>query len=103
MARGADVGLQGLEAGFPVKKKPLDLSDKGHAYINGGTVVYSFWTNFSRKNNRDYEILEEDPKIPGYWGFITNLSPDDFDFIMSEAAKTQFMYKMVDLYRQPEA
>ena len=102
MAKGSDSGLRSLSEGFPVKKKEWD-NIKGGGFIGPmGTKTYEHWTNFSRDNPTKYEILDEDPKIPGYWSFKTNLATEDFD-LMLPSAVTIFLYQMVDIYRNVES
>lgn len=101
MVKSADYPLRSLAAGFPVKSKPIDLSGKG---LTGpmGTRTHAYWTNFSRKHKTDYEVLETNPEIPGYWMFITNLEPEDFEYKMLPKDIKNFLFKMLEIYRTPE-
>lgn len=67
-----------------------------------GTVKYRFWTNFSKQRSSDFEVLEYDPEIPGYWSFETNLEKDDFEFMLTPERVKRFLYQMADIYRSPD-
>lgn len=69
---------------------------------NSMTIVHNFWTNFSRHRDKDFEVLDHDPKIPGYWQFQTNLDKDDFEFMMPPNDVKRFLYQMIEIYRSPE-
>jgi hypothetical protein len=70
---------------------------------NPSMAVYSrFWTNFSRQRSRDFEVLDYDPEIPGYWWFDTNLEKDDFDFMLSPVYVRRFLFQMIEIYRRTD-
>jgi len=61
-----------------------------------------FWTNFSQKERRTsfgtYEILDDDPKLPGYWKFKTTLPLDHLESLMTESERKRFLTIMWEYY-----
>jgi hypothetical protein len=90
-----------FEPGFPVRPKEIDPDTKGVVCLEG-TVKFKYWTNFSRQRSQDFEVLEYDPEIEGYWWFETNLEREDFDFMLTPEAVRRFLYAMADIYRKPK-
>lgn len=87
------------DMGKPRRNKHTDAVEKGLM----SSKYSEFWTNFSRASPNIYEVLPYDPNMPGYWSFKTNLDKDDFDYVMTPAAITRFLYQMVDIYRKANA
>lgn len=62
-----------------------------------GTKVYKYWTNFDRAHREDFEVIQEPKK--GYWQFVTNLEPSDFEYGLGPREIRNFLYKMEDIYK----
>jgi hypothetical protein len=72
-------------------------------------IVYTYWTDFDRREPTTWQILKPSEfaelldnvggSAPGFWRFETNITPDDFDYLWSEAQTRRFLIRMWDVYR----
>lgn len=63
-----------------------------------GIPIQTFWTNYSKENRDDYEVLEDRPDSNGYWSFQTNLELLDIQ-LLTPYEQRSFLSKMLDFYR----
>ena len=66
----------------------------------GGLVIHTFWTNFSKEKSQlgQYELLNYDPGLPGYWTFKTNLDSDFMEVNLGIEKTRGFLFKMLAIY-----